>query len=63
MSKKNGNDVTDLNNTLEEELRRELVNVKKENNILRAELEMTKAALIEEVKEKYVAYQKIAQLS
>jgi len=61
--KKDGNDMSGLNDTHEEVLRRELISLKKEINALKSDNEILKRALSEEVSEKYRAYEKLARLS
>jgi hypothetical protein len=59
--KKDGNDTTDLNDTLEEVLRREIIELKKEVNALKSEIAVCRECIVQEVKEKYRAYEKLAQ--
>jgi len=52
-----------LNDTLEEELRRQLIDLKKENNDLRARVKMLEQSVATEQKGKYDAYRRISHLT
>ncbi len=56
------NDWSSLNDTLEEQLRRELIDLNKENNDLRNRIEMLEKIVAQEQKDKYEAYKRISTL-
>ena len=56
------NDWSSLNDTLEEQLRRELIDLNKENNELRHRIEMLEKVVAQEQKDKYEAYKRISTL-
>ena len=56
------NDWSSLNDTLEEQLRRELIDLNKENNELRNRIEMLEQIVAQEQKDKYEAYKRISTL-
>ena len=56
------NDWHSLNDTLEEQLRRELIDLNKENNDLRNRIEMLEKIVAQEQKDKYEAYKRISTL-
>ena len=56
------NDWSSLNDTLEEQLRRELIVLNKENNELRHRIEMLEKVVAQEQKDKYEAYKRISTL-
>jgi cell division protein FtsB len=55
-------DWSTLNNTLEEELRRELITLHKENHQLKDNIKMLQKSVAEEQKAKYEAYKRIHTL-
>ena len=56
------NDWSSLNDTLEEQLRRELIDLNKENNDLRNRIEMLEKIVAQEQKDKSEAYKRISTL-
>ena len=56
------NDWSTLNDTLEEELRRELIDLHRTNQGLIARIEMLEKSVAQEQKEKYEAYKRISEL-
>ena len=56
------NDWSSLNDTLEEQLRRELIDLNKEKNDLRNRIEMLEKIVAQEQKDKYEAYKRISTL-
>lgn len=56
------NDWSTLNNTLEEELRRELITLHKENHQLKDHIKLLQKGVAEEQKAKYEAYKRIQTL-
>lgn len=56
------NDWSSLNDTLEEQLRRELIVLNKENNELKNRIEMLEKIVAQEQKDKYEAYKRISTL-
>jgi ElaB/YqjD/DUF883 family membrane-anchored ribosome-binding protein len=55
-------DWSTLNDTLEEQLRRQLIHLKQENDSLRSRIELLESLVKDEQEQKYNAYKRISEL-
>ena len=55
-------DWSTLNDTLEEQLRRQLIQLKQENDSLRSRIELLESLVKDEQEQKYNAYKRIGEL-
>ncbi len=55
-------DWSTLNDTLEEQLRRQLIQLKQENDSLRSRIELLESLVKDEQEQKYNAYKRISEL-